>query len=288
MRLMLAPAVCVLGFLAATPAGAEVWTRSFEIPGRPTVRVVTDDARVRVHTRPAGPVEYKVEYTLRKVGLVLGARKAPHLRFEQSGSRVTLTTEEPNVVAIMASVETRFQIDVTVPIGSDVEVRTRDGAIECDALHGSGTFETGDGAVRLTACEGTARVVTGDGAVDVTRFQGRLDARTADGRVRADGVFERLDVASGDGRVEVVVRPGSRLSDAWNLETRDGSLTLRVPATLAAMLDARTADGTLRVDLPIAAESRSRRHDLVGELNGGGPRLRLRTGDGTLRLALTE
>lgn len=271
--------------VSAAPAGAESWKRSYDLGPRPTVVVRTDDAHVRVHSRPSGPVEFHVEYVFHKVGMVFRESKSADVRFEQQGDSVTLVAHEPRVLALVASIETRFVVDVTVPHGTTLDVLTGDGRIECDALDGVGTFETTDGSVKLTGCRGRTRVRTIDGAVDAFQQFGALDARTKDGRMRLDGVFDRLQVSSGDGRVEVVARPGSRLAEAWSLETGDGSLEVRIPRDLSAMLDARSRDGSLRVDLPIGAE-RPRRGELVGRLNGGGPLLRMRTSEGRMVLAL--
>jgi hypothetical protein len=54
------------------------------------------------------------------------------------------------------------------------------------------------------------------------------------------------------------------------------------------MLDATTRDGSLRVDLPITTRGMISGHNLHGELNGGSVPMRLRTGDGSILLALSE
>lgn len=289
MRTTLAALAFALLALSATPVGVfartEEWKRSYDLGPRPTVIVRTDDARVIVHTRPSGPVEFRVEYVFNKVGMVFRPSKSLDVRFEQQGDSVTLVAHEPRFLALFASVETRFVVDVTVPRGATLDVLTGDGTIECEALEGGGQFEATDGSVKLTDCRGPVSVRTTDGPVDVSGMHGGLTAHTRDGRMRLDGVFDQLQVSSGDGRVEVTARPGSRLVEAWSLETGDGSLEVRIPRDLAAMLDARSRGGSLRVELPIGAE-RPHRGELIGRLNGGGPLLRLRTGDGRLALGL--
>jgi hypothetical protein len=55
-----------------------------------------------------------------------------------------------------------------------------------------------------------------------------------------------------------------------------------VPPGLAADLDAHTGDGSIHVDLPGASGSQKSEHMVLAKLNGGGPALVLRTGDGSI------
>jgi hypothetical protein len=141
--------------------------------------------------------------------------------------------------------------------------------------------------VRAHGLKGHVSVTTGDGRVILDDLDGSLRTRAGDGSLTAAGRFDLLDVRSTDGRIDVTARKGSRVREAWSAESRDGSLTLRIPVDLAALLDAQTRDGRLRVDLPIPVGDRDR-NALVGELNGGGLPLRLRTQDGRITLALSD
>lgn len=277
-----------LSALPVQAARSTQWTRSFDIVGRPSVRISTDDAKVRVHTRPGGPVEFRIEYDVHRMGFATSDRREPRIEFQQHGNAISLEVEEPKWLVSIASVQTRYSIDLTVPIDANVQVITGDGAIECAPLHGRTQLETRDGAIHADGLAGDIMLRSGDGAIEATALDGALSARAGDGRIRVEGRFDRLDVSTGDGRVQATARRGSKVSlTGWSLETRDGSLALRIPRDLAAFLDVRSNDGPVRVDLPIAGRGIVRRRDLSGELNGGGAPLRLRTGDGSLTLGLT-
>ena len=68
---------------------------------------------------------------------------------------------------------------------------------------------------------------------------------------------------------------------AWRLQTGDGSVALGLPADLAAHIDASTRDGHVHSTLPLAGLRSSRAE---GDLNGGGPPIVVRTGDGSIQL----
>lgn len=277
--------------LSAAPAYAnkpQVWTQDWEITTHPTVHVRVDDARVRIHAGPAGRISTRVEYGLKRWGMVFGVR-TPTVVFERKGDEMWIQARDPRGLAVIGGIEERFTVDVTVPPEVTLQIRTGDGAVEVAPLRGKLEIETGDGAVQVTGLSGEVSVMTGDGRVVVEDLKGGLRVRTRDGRIHADGRFDAVDVTSRDGSVRVNADKGSRVARPWLVESGDGRVDLRIPHDLAALLDVRSRDGRIRVDLPIPAAGDERgRHTLVGELNGGGPALRVRTKDGGILLALSD
>jgi hypothetical protein len=75
------------------------------------------------------------------------------------------------------------------------------------------------------------------------------------------------------------------MSEDWDITTGDGGVSLYLPADFAAELDAHTGDGSIRNDLDISRDgSEVSRRTVRGRLGGGGRQLRIRTGDGSIRL----
>jgi hypothetical protein len=288
MRLTLSASLALACLSAAAPAFAapKVWSQDWSVGERPTVRVRVDDAHVRVHRGPAGRVATRVEYELRSRGMVFGAT-SPAVVFERSGNVIRIQARDARGVGVVGMMDERFTVDVTVPREVELEVESTDGAIDCDSLVGRFQFQSTDGAVRAHGLRGAVTVATRDGRVILDDLDGSLHVRCGDGRLTAGGRFDALDVGSTDGRLDVEARRGSKVKEAWSLESRDGAVSLRIPVDLSALLDARTRDGALRVNLPIPAGGRER-NAIVGHLNDGGPALRLRTQDGSITLGLSE
>jgi len=274
--------------LAAAPVHAEpkVWNQDWTVGGKPTVRIRVDDAHVRVHRGAAGRVVSRVEFEAKRWGLVVGGG-SPVVVFERSGDEFKIQARDPKGVGVVGSYEEKYVVDVTVPYNVVLEVRSSDGALDCEPLEGSFSFESSDGAIRGVGLKGDVTVVTSDGRVTLDSLDGSFSARLGDGHLTTAGRFDVLDVRSGDGRQDVTAKPGSKVKSTWSLESRDGAISLHIPLDTAALLDARTGDGRLRVNLPIKLTGMEK-NELVGELNGGGPLLRVRTKDGSLTLALSE
>lgn len=285
---LLAAAVAAVT-LAAPAYAAHVrdWNKTWPVAGSPTVRVVADDARVRIHHGPDGAVSARIHYSVRTWGLTSGLRE-PEVALEQREGVIRVTAREPHDWVVFGGIETKFEVDVTVPATCDLSVRSGDGSITCEPLEGRIALESGDGAIRATGLRGNLVLWSGDGGVDADSLDGSLLARTGDGHLRVAGRFDRLDLRTGDGRLEAAVRPGSKPAETWSVESGDGSIVLRIPRDLSVLLDASSRDGTLRVDLPIRTHGVLRHDTLVGQLNAGTVPLRVRSADGGITLALSE
>jgi len=245
--------------LAAFPVLADQWSKSFNVGAAPELRIDTSDANVTLRAANVKTIEARV-YTS-------GWRIGPgdvYVTDHQTGDLVEITVKVP---ALHFNLGNRWvKIEVQIPSVAKAEVHTGDGNVRADGLHGP------------------ARLVTHDGNIDGDGFEGALEASSGDGNIHVRGKFSGLNLRSGDGNIEAEVTPGSHMATGWTVHTGDGGVTLRLPDGFAANLDAHTGDGKITVDLPLTSEGGIHEDSVNGRLNGGGPVLTVRTGDGSVHL----
>ena len=140
--------------------------------------------------------------------------------------------------------DTSVEWEVRVPAGVNFTVRNVNGDVEIERL------------------DSDVRVSTVNGDVDL-ETSGAAEAKTVNGDVRA-----RFDVLNRD--VE--------------FETVNGSLELDVADDLDADVDAGWLNGSLDSDVPLTLRGRMSRRSAQGTLGDGGPMLRLRTVNGSIRI----
>lgn len=247
--------------IAVLPVRAEEWSKTYNISGRPDLRIETSDANIRVTTWDQNTIEAKVITSHYKIG-----EGGIRVEERQTGDSVELDVRYPHHDFVIGWSSHRVDIIIQMPREGRVNLRTGDGKIEVAGLKGDMDLHTGDGSINLDGVDG------------------KLHATTGDGHIEANGRFDELGLKTGDGHVDVRAKNGSSLAAGWRLETGDGSVSLEVPGDLAADVDLHTSDGHIDLDMPVQAEGRIRQNEIRGKLNGGGSLLTIRTGDGSIHL----
>jgi hypothetical protein len=240
-------------------ASADQWKRDYAVSGKPEVHLSTGDGSVEFTVWDRKQVSVSV-YT---EGWQIGS-DGIKIEEHQNGDRVEVTLHTPHTNWCLFC-NRSIHVDVTLPRDANIDVHT------------------GDGSIRGSRVRGNLFLHTGDGSIQVEDIDGEISAHSGDGGIHVDGRFDALRVDTGDGSIHAGVDRGSKMSSAWYLHSGDGSIEVRLPEDLSANLDVRTGDGSIRSDLSLS-DSDQRRHSLRGKLNGGGPLLELRSGDGSIHL----
>jgi DUF4097 and DUF4098 domain-containing protein YvlB len=268
-----------LAVLLTAPARADEWQKNWRIAGRPEVVIRADDASVTVQTWQRAGVGIEIETR----GLRIGPRGL-RITDRSSGNRVELEARETRFHLSIGLTMRWTRILVHVPRGSDLDLNTGDGSVSVEPVSGQIRVSTGDGSIRLDGAHGDIELNTGDGSIQAGDLDGTLIAHTGDGGIRVSGHFSALDLETGDGTIVADALPKSGERETWRVVTGDGSVTLRVPSDFKANLDAHTGDGRISLDFPVEVSGTFRRTEVRGTMNGGGAALRVRTGDGSIRI----
>jgi DUF4097 and DUF4098 domain-containing protein YvlB len=259
--------------------------KRFTVTGIPDVRVATFDGSIQIQSWDKPDVLVEIE----KRGATREAVDALKVTSGQRGNTIEVEVKGPareSFTGIGFHQSTSARLIVTLPRRSDVQAKSGDGGIRIERVNGRIELRTGDGGIRASDISGEATLNTSDGTITVAGAEGRLDLDTGDGGVNVTGKLTAVRLHTGDGSIVYRAEPGSTMSDNWEISTGDGGVSLFLPRDFGAELDVHTGDGTIRNELSVAAEAEGEvnRRTVRGRLNAGGKLLRIRTGDGSVRL----
>jgi hypothetical protein len=181
---------------------------------------------------------------------------------------------------------------VSVPLQSDLTLRSGDGSLTVRRVKGTFDLRTDDGSMSLDEVGGTLVGRTEDGSIHARDVGGSVDFETGDGSIRLDGVLRKVHLETHDGSVVFRARPGSGMDDDWSITTGDGSLRTELPKDFSADVDAQSGEGSVNVEGITKADDETRDHTHMerpvarGTLGKGGKTLRLRAGDGSIAVRI--
>ena len=298
----------VLLFVAtATVAGCEVnlnteglsarETLTFKAPGQPQVVLDTFDGAIELHSWDRPEVEVEVERRAMEQSLLDEIKVDASERNGVITVKVTGPARNIRGVTVGVHISPTARLRVAVPRHSNIQAHTSDGSIRAEAIEGTLAFTTADGSITGSRLGGNLQVRSGDGSIRLDDVTGSLDIETTDGSIGIDAQPSVLKARTGDGSIRVNIASDTVMTDNWELTTSDGSVTLMLPGTFSAELDAETSDGAVRASHPLLEdradqraegedrrERRDNRRSLRSKMGDGGKLLRIRSGDGTIRI----
>jgi putative adhesin len=260
--------------------------KRFTITGTPDLRLKTFDGAIEIRSGEAKTVVVEIE----KRGPTRDAIDQLKVETKQDGDRIEIEVKKPSHEIVFFGVgrmSPTAKLIVTMPRDGNVFARSGDGSIRIEHVRGRLDFKTGDGSIRATDISGQLTLATADGSVSLDDVAGDLDVDTGDGSVTVAGKLATVKLHTGDGSITFRAAPGTAMKDDWSMTTGDGGVAVYLPSDFGAELDAHTGDGSIRSELGLTTtdgDGDKERRTLRGKLGAGGKTLRIRTGDGSIRL----
>ena len=228
--------------------------------------------------------------------------KALELRLEQTGDDVTAFAKydasglhwsgQPVTVSFTVTLPLKFNASLHTS-GGDIAVASLTGKVLAQTSGGSLKFDRIDGNLEggtsggdITLEEGTARAKlrTSGGNIHVARAGGPIEVETSGGDIVLDSVADLIGAHTSGGNVRAVIT--APLQHDVKLGTSGGDVIVKVGKSVAFQLDASTSGGGVDatgLTLTIEKGGIGKSH-LAGSVNGGGPRLHLRTSGGDIKV----
>jgi DUF4097 and DUF4098 domain-containing protein YvlB len=155
----------------------------------------------------------------------------------------------------------------------DVTAVSKSGSLLIERVRGGIAADARSGKVAVNHVQGTVEIEARSGAVEVQDVEGDVKVSARSGTINIDDVRGRMSVKSRAGSARY---RGKVLGD-MEIEALAGSITLAVDPAYPFFVDAESQGGSVRSDLPP-------RRNGSGPAEGG-PKVRLRTRAGSIRLS---
>jgi len=198
------------------------------VNGRITLRTWTRD-EVRIEAERAAVSEAMLEDI--------------EIRIEGEGDEVRVKTRYPRQKGwFLGGNRGKVDYEVTVPRGATVRLKTVNGPVDVEGLHGD------------------IRVESVNGGLDLADLGGEVRASTVNGSIHAD--FDRL--------------PGAA---HHRFETVNGGIKVALPENAGGRLEAKTVNGSIGCDLPLSETVKKKRR-LEGRVGPGNGRFDMGTVNG--------
>jgi hypothetical protein len=263
---------------AALFAAEGTFDKTLTVSGSAALTIDTGSGYIHITPGPAGSIHI-VGHVHSSKGLFSGSPE----------ENVRHVTDNPPIVQNGNEVEVgmhthynNVSIDyvVTAPGGTSVNANSGSGDLNISGLNAPLKASTGSGDIDANSLTGDVSLGTGSGEIRA-QMSGSHSTRaeTGSGSIKLVGVTGGLDAKTGSGDISISGQPG----DNWKLETGSGSVTLNTGHS-AYNLDFSTGSGSVHSDPAFTTHGTLDRNHVTGQINGGGPMVRVNTGSGDIRI----
>ena len=264
--------------LAAAPAQADRIEKHFPVQNKPKITVRNSSGRIQVKAWTKSEV------------LVAWTNKSGRsvVETEAAGNRVEVATQ-PNDDGVSAD-DMKTDFEITVPVESELSVRTDSGNVTVDSVHGDMTFDTVGANLQLSDVSGYMVVKTIDGSLVCTRCSGKLEANSISGNVQmVSPTLDSVRVQTSSGNI---LFDGSFLSRGiYIMKNFSGTIEVHFSSSDSFDVNATSLKGdvinqaTFKPDTHGSPHPASKwGHSLFGTLNEGHAKVELSSFSGTIKI----
>jgi hypothetical protein len=252
-RIATALALTFITSVASAATLTETYDRSFDVRAGSRFTLENTNGRITVRSWDQPKIRVRAEKRVESRDSDMAKKAFAALKIEPTvtNGAVSIMTRYPRRGSdgffdwlAGTNVSMSVTYEVTVPRSINIDIDNTNGSID------------------ITEVRGSARVSNTNGHIELLRCAGDVDAETTNGHIKAE---------------LAEVTPGK----AVRLETTNGRITVAVPRSINARLDAATTNGRINTELPVTT-TEVHRTSLRGSINSGGPELRLRTTNGSI------
>jgi len=244
--------VLALTFVTLTQAKADLIEKSFAVDQGGTLSIDTDSGSIEIESHDHDTVDVRVK----KKGV--NAEKFK-VTFSQDGKDVSVVGDRTGL-KFWNNANAHFI--VKVPQRYNVDLKTSGGSIELSSLTGKVDAYTSGGSIQLGQIDGDVDVKTSGGSINVAQVKGAINAHTSGGSIK--------------------VKMSQQPTKNSRLTTSGGSVSAYLLPSIAVDLAASTSGGRVYSDFSVNGSVK--KTEIKGEVNGGGPKLVLKTSGGSVKI----
>jgi len=169
-------------------------------------------------------------------------------------------------------------VEITTPADTEIRALADSGDIRIEGINGPVECETDSGEINIASIGSEVRATSDSGGIHIHLVKGPVDLRTDSGHIEALEIEGTIDANADSGNIrlwQTVVAPVCAKADS-------GSIRVKLASTGGYSIRARTDNG--RVEVPVMTRQRLSRHELEGDVRGGGSVVDVETDSGDIEV----
>ena len=232
---------------------AETFTEKFNVNLGGQLTIQTDAGSIKIETHNQATIELRVNIENRE-----GDEFS--YRHELSNGNLSIIGEIERKQNWVRNLKVEFKL--LIPKNYNVKLNTSGGSLSIEDLTGELDARTSGGSINVGNIIGDVELHTSGGSINTESITGNLNAHTSGGSIK--------------------VTIDKQLTEDAKLTTSGGSITAYLIPDIQIDIQASTSGGRVKSDFDI--DGKVKKMSVRGSINGGGPKLTLKTSGGSIKI----
>lgn len=270
-------------------------------PSVKTLKIENNSGTIWIEPSTSGTVTVNAVIRVRasNSGELKSYADAVDLSGEKTGDQLRIKLVSKQTGADPDPAHFSSDLQVNVPAGVSVTVINSLGDVRVGSIAADLRIEVASGTIHVERAGGNLDALSDLGSIEVGTVGGDAHLTASAGEIRADLIQGTATVESSlggvkldacEGPVKARLRSGSltvnlrKITGPSDLEVDLGSAVIGLPQDARCAIDAATSMGDIHSDFPLAIRREVAQASANGELNGGGPLVRIKADSGSIQL----
>ena len=231
---------------------AKTYNETFDVELGGKLTIQTDAGSIRIDTHDEPTIELKVK--------IENEGDEFSYRHELSNGNLSIFGEIDRKQNWLRNL--RVEFNLVVPKNYNIELDTSGGSLSIEDITGQIDAKTSGGSINIGNIVGDVKLHTSGGSITTDTVTGNLNAHTSGGSIK--------------------ISIDKQLTEDAKLITSGGSITAYLMSDIQLDIQASTSGGRVKSEFDI--DGIVKKISVKGSINGGGPKLTLKTSGGSIRI----
>ncbi len=265
----------------------DVIKKTYDVRPGGTLHLDMDHGNIEIETTSGNRVMIELERVSSADSRDLAERvlEQHEYAFDKRGNDVHIRSRYDDDRGMMKwRKRSKLKIHVLVRVPEQYNVDFSNGAGNVDIVDLEGRIEgrTGAGNITIDDVRGTIDISSGAGNIEIEGDLDNAEVNTGAGNINLYGLRGAVEANTGAGNIFAEITRQPRQDS--ELHSGAGNVTVELDDDVSVYVDATAALGSAECDFPLKVSKKWLKKSFSGEINGGGPELRMFAGVGNVTL----
>jgi uncharacterized lipoprotein YmbA len=185
-------------------------------------------------------------------------------KVKQSDDVLVISLEQPESKFSLSNIfdwtQNKPYLNLQIPQALLTKIQTANGSVHVNAMQADTDIKASNGSITVRNEHGNVKAITSNGSGNLSDIDGSADVHTTNGSFTLENISGVVTAQTTNGSIN----GSSVINGKWDCKSTNGRITLTVPHSTNASIQANTSNGSIGGDLQWQKGEKTEREGIIG------------------------